>query len=378
MWRFLTRGERWVKAGWVLPLALVALPNCSFHPGVAAPQSTSAMFCDMRVTLQDRRCATATDLAMGIRLSEAAIALAQGKSSSIGIDDRPDALGRCGGQPEAVTFRSKFPNGTEVCFPGSFFGGEPFTDAAETCVTDCLTFLNSPTPPDPVLVDFCRQRTHPSTGSNAPFDNACTSAGNPVDGWPDPRLSGDVVGWQNQANVVIVGGDIQRATPAANNLDFHAGGASTQLVTSGDGYLEFTAAEGNTARLGGLTTGDGAADLSIDFATIGGAVDLFADGHFYVFENGTKQPGPDNTGATPGAWGTYMLNDRFRIAFSDNFDGTATISYAKLPGPCSPGADCPAPPFFTSPTHLAYPFHVDAALRDLGATLIDVRLVFIH
>jgi hypothetical protein len=378
MGRFLVTSEWWVKAAWVLPVALLALPNCTFTHGVSAP-ATSAVFCDMRVNLQERRCATAADLAMGIRLPEAAIALAQGQSSAIGIDDSPAALARCAGQPEAVTFAGPFPKGSVACIdPDNFGAGNFYPDTESVCVQQCLNVLDSPSPADPVLVDFCRGRTNPSTGASTPFGNGCTSGGNPVEGWPDPRLSGETIVWQNQANVVISGGDIQRTTPSTGPLDFTAGGASTQLVTSGDGYVEFTAAENNTVRLGGFTAGDGAGDTNTDFANIGFAIDLFKDSHFYVFESGVKQSGPDNTGDTPGAWGTYAFNDRFRISFKDNFDGTATVSYARLPGPCQPGADCPAPPFFTSATHIAYPFHVDASLRDLGATLIDVRLVFIH
>jgi hypothetical protein len=78
------------------------------------------------------------------------------------------------------------------------------------------------------------------------------------------------------------------------------------------------------------------------------------------------------------AWGNYNFGARFRISFTDNFDGTATVRYAELPGPCTPGSECPAITFLTSSVRGSYPLHVDAGFEDQNGALFDVRLVFIH
>jgi hypothetical protein len=183
--------------------------------------------------------------------------------------------------------------------------------------------------------------------------------------------------------VDTTGGNITRTLPctASPCNGFDTGAAGLQTVTHGDGYLEFSVNETTTNRIGGLTSGLGQDDTSVDFTTLGFGIDFFRDGCVYVFESGARRSAtaPLSGCAVPSdAFGLYASGNRFRISFKDNFNGTATISYAELPGPCTPGMECPAVTFFTSAVAAAYPLHVDAGFEDKDGALFDVRLVYIH
>lgn len=70
----------------------------------------------------------------------------------------------------------------------------------------------------------------------------------------------------------------------------------------------------------------------------------------------------------------YYLGDRVRIKFTDNFNGTASITYHLIPAACS-GPLCEGSLIHTAASPATYPLHVDASLLTEGATLDDVRLV---
>src|SRR5712691_1146953 len=93
---------RRVRVGRFWPLVLLALPNCSFEVGGLGPlphlstgplPHANAVMCDIE-KFEGRHCASAEELATGIRLNEAALALTSGQTSAIGIDDSPAARGR--------------------------------------------------------------------------------------------------------------------------------------------------------------------------------------------------------------------------------------------------------------------------------------------
>ena len=80
----------------------------------------------------------------------------------------------------------------------------------------------------------------------------------------------------------------------------NAGAASTKSLTSGDGYVEFTATETNTYRLIGLSNGDSnQAYEDIDFA-----FDAAAGGQLLLYERGVYR----------GTVGSYATGDKLPIA----------------------------------------------------------------
>ena len=57
----------------------------------------------------------------------------------------------------------------------------------------------------------------------------------------------------NLIGVSAVGGNLTRTAAMTGMWD--AGAASTQVIASGDGYVEFIATETNRARMAGLSSG---------------------------------------------------------------------------------------------------------------------------
>jgi hypothetical protein len=380
---FLKASGRFVSVGWFWVGVLLVLPNCSFHPGFvgpgdnlskgAAPHS-SAIFCDIEAS---RHCSTAEERGMGIRLASAAVALNKGDSNPIGLDDSPAALARCGGVAEAVVFRGAFPEGFGVCLNcGDVIGTATYPDVNTACVAQCEDFVGTTAsdgtiipenPPSADTAAYCGSHAKASTNfpNDGCFAGACTTAGALDTAFPDPRRVPEPITWGDLVGVTAAGNTLTRS--AASSGQWDAGGASTALITQGDGYVEFVVAETNLARMGGLSSG-APPDTNQSFLTIGFGIDLFSDGIFRVFENGVLIS----------TFTSYNVGDRFRVKVKDNFNGTATISYAHLTSACAPGAACDDAPFFTSATPGAYPFRVDSSFFDQGATLTDVRVVRIH
>jgi hypothetical protein len=402
MGTFVTRRERWIKPTWVLPLALVALPNCHFEHGIASPPhsiplGTTLVRCDLNLQPLPY-CPTSSDdpqIALAVRLAGTAVALAQGDTGKwLGLDDSPDGLQQCNGLPRLIQFRNEFPAGTEVCVnPNEVGTGRRFPTSTDVCVERCLALITAADPADLTDLNFCRAHARASTNvpslPNVAFGDGCRSDGLP-NTFIDPRLAGEPVIWINPHNVVVNRNDLGRNTPCVlpgcSDTVFNAGAAGLKPVTHGDGYVEFTVRELETSRIGGLTTGYGTDDDDPDFKTIGFGIDLLGDGCLYVFENALLQapptPLPDvlTNGclARTNTFGHYFKDERLRISFKDNFDGTAIISYARLTGSCTPGKPCPVETFYTSGAPAAYPLHVDASFHENGGTLLDARVVYIH
>ena len=353
-------------AGWLAPLAYLALPNCSFDAS-GLPPVGNGIYCDIERP-GGRRCATATDLAMGIRRSEAALALVEGRTSHIVLDDSPAALAACSGQPQAIEHASDFPKGTPKCVNcGNDVGpGKTFEDERAACVQVCVELFPEKTWP-------AGEARASSTNASAPcgdavFQNACLSSGMEDPAFQDPRRTPEPVEWR----------DLVLAAPGtpANSLvktgpgtgGFDAGAASVQSLAGGDGYVEFTAVQVDTARACGLSVGTGP-DTDATLDTIGFAVRLSPQGDVFLHESGVEQV----SGQPNNVFATYATGDRIRSAFRDNFDGTATIVYSLIPSSCI-GPTCVGMPLRTAGP-AAYPLRVDASLRTAGAVLDDVRLV---
>jgi len=115
-----------VRAGWFLPLLLLALPNCALQVGgIANPDAfdagpqpeSSAIMCDIPKVPDpgSNGCATSTETGLGLSLAHAAVALAQGEQTSIGLDLSAAAEASCGGLPKKMEFQGPWPDGYAVC-----------------------------------------------------------------------------------------------------------------------------------------------------------------------------------------------------------------------------------------------------------------------
>ena len=100
-------------------------------------------------------------------------------------------------------------------------------------------------------------------------------------------------------------------------------------------------------------------------------IDVFKDGRFYVFEQGTKIAGPDLNQS----FGPYVAGETFRVHVKDNFDGTANVTYSRLTASCTDGSPCPETVFYTSTAKGTYPLRVDSSFREQSGTLSNARLV---
>jgi hypothetical protein len=360
----------------------------------------SAIFCDIE---KSRACPSGdpgTGLVLipkGIPLSQAAVAFTLGDTSNVGLDYSPDAVARCGGNPEVVTYEGAFPEGYPICVNCIVIGGR-YPEANAVCVALCEDLKGGTAGNNsPELVAYCE--SHSKVSTNAPLNDcaigACTPGGNLRTDFADPRRLPEPVSWQDLTGVTAsftiepFGVGISSLTrtlatsPPAANPPFDAGAASTQLFTHGDGYLEFAAVENTLSHVCGLSSiasectaqpqpaqcADGDASLG----DIGFSISLNKDGRFYVIENGLLIAGLD----VNGSFGTYGPAERFRVTVKDNNDiaRTATIAYSRVLASCG-GAACPDNVFYThSAGSPAYPLRVDSSFREQGATLTGVRVV---
>ena len=377
------------SVGWLWVVVLLALPNCSLdRRGIGSGMNlnagrlprSSAIFCDIERET-GRRCSTPEDRAMSIRLAAAAVALNTGQTSGFGLDESPDALARCGGVPEVVPFQHSFPEGTSVCLncevigPPSATPTPTYANANAACVAKCEDVLRSsgPTvPPPAAVVAFCESHTHVSTNFSSCAADVCTSSGIRGD-FVDPRRTPEPVVWSDRIGVSAVGNNLSRAAPATGVFDAGAA-ASTQRITRGDAYVEFSASENNRSHVIGfseIAAGcvDPCADTDPGITDINFAISLNLDGNVYVLESG----------AVIASFGAYTAGERFRVTLTDKFDSRGTITYSRIIGSCTPGTPCPETVLFTHTSGPAtYPLRVDASFRESGATLTDVRLVRIQ
>ncbi len=408
MREFLTTRVRRLSAGWLWLVVLLVLPNCSFHG--PPPPGYTAVYCDVQQPpLFGRHCASAAEQSRGIRLAAAAVALNRGDTTDVGLDDSPAARARCGGEPEAVLFRGAFPEGQPACV-------SEFTNPLSACAVPCQQYFGDVAddgtfvpqdPPDPSVVQFCGQQAFAHLSANVPrtsgvplgYPTGCTEAGMLIPEFVDPRRKPERIEWDlaGQVGVAsydsIVGGVLTHnlmrvaATSApATDPPFDAGAASSQWITKGDAYVEFSAFENTLSHVLGLSEinvgplgcpFESCDDHDPSLDDIGFAISLNRDGRFYVIENGVLVNGPD----VNGSFGTYNAGDKFRVKVTDNSDlaKTATISYVRIVGSCSPGTPCPELVFYASLTHVGnYPLRADTSFREYGAKITDVRIVRIQ
>lgn len=404
-----SRRRGW-SAGWLLPLVLLALPTCGlstagvncsgncdpvdtpavvFDPGMEP--LTSAVMCDIPTveSVEQVLCATDDELAMGvgIPLTEAAIALAEGENDTIGLDYAPAALALCNNKPRKTVFWGPFPAGKAVCLNCATQIPAVYADATAVCVAKCQDLINfegGPLPADENVLAFCQEHARVSTNfvDTPCFPNVCSNGGTALTEFDDPRQTQEPVKWHDESRIGtdIIENSLTRtaATTGPNTEDFNAGAASDpgQLVMHSDGWVEFEASETNKSHVLGLASSVGCPDctnLDPTLDDIGFAISLNSDGQVYVVESGPPFE-------VFGPFGDpYTVGERFRVHFKHNFDGTATISYSRVSGQCDPGTVCVDVEFYTHDINDGpgpqYPLRVDASFREQGATLANVTLV---
>jgi hypothetical protein len=397
MRRFLQSCPRWLQAGWLLPLVMLALPNCVldvspypedppvFDPG-SVPQ-TSAVMCDIpkyKPFNVDEDCATDKDIESIQAMSHAAIGLAEGagSDSSIALDYSADSTMKCGGKPRKITFHGSFPTGSTICLNCSQIGPEKYADPTAVCVAKCIDLTNEYGPaPEEGAQKYCEANARVATNfTDTCYKGACFSATLPLEGYDDPRRHQEKVEWEVDPNSHAKAidnsvGVSDMAPPPPPNGEFDSGAASTQTIERGDAWIEFEAKETGVSHVLGVSSA-GVPVQGLVLPSISFALSLnYDDDHVYVLENGVPVQMPE----LDTLWvGQYEATKRFRVVITDKHDGTATISYVRLTeDDCKVGAPCLGTELARSETPISYPLRVFAMFRQRPAQLSDVTMVYI-
>jgi hypothetical protein len=384
--------------------AMLAFSGCSFRPGGICttcsnnfdpgptPQS-HVVFCDIEqpgtgFDNTSRVCADQFNQTPIIPLTNAALALNTGATSQFALDKSSAAVGRCGSNGEVVQFQGQFPQGSPVCLNCGAQIPAVFADANAVCVARCedISVPEPSNPPSSDVATFCTNHAHVSTnvpvgGCPMGFDNACSDAGALLTTFSDPRIFPEPVIWTQLTHVATSGTDnntLTQTVPSVPLGQYQAQAVSQQQLNFGDAYIEFSSGETNLAKLIGFSaisqTCNQCTDSDPSPADITFSVNLADDGNMYVLHGTTLVPG----GGVNGSFTPYAPGDRFRITVTDQNDGTFIVVYSKLALPCTPGSPCNLSALLTDTVHGTYPIRIDTSLRDLGASLTDVRLVWIH
>ena len=395
---FLKSSGRRLRAGWFLPLALLTFPMCldfdqfdvgdpppAFDPG--NPPVTSAVMCDIpKPVIEEGSDCVVDDAeeAMGMPLTYAAIALNQGETNTLVLDYSGTA--QCSGQPKKIEFFGTFPDGLTVCLNCGTQIPAVYPGPTAVCIAKCKDLLNAgdALTPDEGVDAFCEANARPSTNfdKDACYEGFCTNGGTPDPSAVDPRRAQEPVAWIDQFGTDNSFGSNfltdNSPTTGPNTEDFNAGAASAQLITAGDAWVEFGVppepGETTLSHVLGVRAScdDPAAcpdtDHSLD--DIGFSISLNSDGQVYVIESGPPLEVFGPFGAP------YTGFDRFRVKIKDNHDGTATISYSRLVGPCAVGTACAEDEFHTSDGPAPqYPLRINASFREEGATIANVTVM---
>lgn len=370
---------------WFWAAALLVLPNCFLdRRGIVSETNLhrgdtpwgSVIFCDIERPVP-RRCAAPEDMAGGIRLKSAALALVAGATTTIGgLDDSPDVTGCATGQPQVVEFFGPFPQGSPVCLNCvDAIGPGPLQHAsnADVCIARCLDLFDpddANVPPSAEAVAWCTpERARLSTNfpiSGSCTDLACNTMGALRADFEDQRERPEPVSWTNIDGVMTGFGSLTRIAPYTGLSD--AGASSFDLIASGDAYFEFTATETTTARTAGLSSGPPPLG-GIEFGDIGfGLLLMTAPVQILALENGL----------TVATYPEFPAGQRFRLKLRDNQNGTANVSFATVGPGCEDGIECFETVFHESDNTIAYPVRIDAMFREQFGTLTDIGLVRIR
>ena len=145
--------------------------------------------------------------------------------------------------------------------------------------------------------------------------------------------------WTSVVNCTVSGNSLQKTAGCNNCAD--AGAVSQKAITSGDGYVEFTASEQTTGRMIGLSNGNpGTTATEISYGILLSTSTRASAQEHAVYK--------DETG--------YVAGDVFRIAVVGG-----VVKYSKN-----------GVVFYTSTVAPTYPLLVDTSLHTLNATLNNV------
>jgi len=142
------------------------------------------------------------------------------------------------------------------------------------------------------------------------------------------------VSWTSAVGVSVSGNSLTKT--AADGWG-NSGASSTQTISSGDGYVEFTVNETTTARMCGLNHSDPDQGYGIDFA-----LGAWPSGILYLFEAGSY-----------GVIGSYSAGDRLKVAVE-----SGVVKYYQN-----------GQLIHTSTTAPTYPLLVDTAFYSNGGTI---------
>jgi len=366
MREFLKSSGRWVRDGWFWPLVLLALPNCGLYKSglppnpFAFPTDFSAgdlVMCDIKEPVPDGEtdCAKDDELTSGIQTTKAAVSLFAGKSQALALDYSPDALNHCSMNPRKIKFLANYPDGLPVCVNCGTQKPNPFSDGNAVCVAMCKDKLSAQMD-DPT--DYCNTPGNAQVSTNFNpaqcFLGLCnnnTPAGNLS--MIDPRRPQEPLIWTTQNGTMggANGSSIHRT--AGRSGSFDAGAFSDkQIITHGDGWVEFSVSNNQKAYAFGLSLGETDSD------------ETTADIKFGFIMN------PDQTfsikdGDVVTKIRSYLTSERFRIRFVDLNDGNKGVVLSASTGVCNPGAVCnDATVALSSLQGLTYPLRVDVSLLD--------------
>jgi hypothetical protein len=253
-----------------------------------------------------------------------------------------------------------------------------YGNADQVCIAVCQDLIfESDGPPIDQILQFCQANARVSTNFDTTqcYPNVCTDAGE-FNNFNDPRRTPEDVIWVNTIGTEALNYALTRIAPTTGETvaDYNAGAASLQLMKERDGWVEFAVGQTGKDHVVGFSTTNCEPpcdeDPSLENVQVGMSLNM--DGRVYLIVDGVlMKTGPDFNGS----YGTYDTFERFRVAFKDNFDDTATISLARVNGPCPPGTECNVTPLVTHGTPLAYPLRVDTSFREYGASLVHVNIV---
>lgn len=383
-----SRGRR-LSTGWLWPLVLLALPACFLDSG-AFPKDpeifqpgnsplTGLIMCEIPKVWPGDDCATQEDLdnSVGTPSTSAAVLLNDGGTAETVFDWSDAALLACDGKPRKVQFHGTYPNGLEVCLncDSQIGTGKVYKDANEACVAKCqdLVALGEVEPPGSAL-EFCQARAQVSVNFNVKcFEGFCDTGGMPL-GKTDPRLEAEIVEFTDFQGTFMEDA-LTLKFDGPGDGTFSAGAASVQLITEGDAWVEFDAGEtGKSHAVGVRTSCPKILDCPDDDGTLGDlplVLNLNSNNAVIALENGAT---PLYTDPDP-----YTVGEKYRIHVTDNHDGTANISFNRLPSPCTAGVTCNEtvlyPGFFDAALTAAYPLRVDVSFREGPATLQNVKVM---
>lgn len=154
--------------------------------------------------------------------------------------------------------------------------------------------------------------------------------------------SSSAVSWTAASGVTVTGADLKKT---AANAWGNAGAISTQKLSSGDGTVQVTSSETNTARMFGLS----ASNPDTNYKTIRYALYMQNNGGLAIYENGAKR----------GTFGIYKTGDSLQVGVESGkivYRHNGTVVY-------------------TSTVVPSYPLFVDTALNTKGSTLTGATVV---